>query len=239
MITEEFYFRSVSQHGNQKLRRIRAETFEVALEKAIDLYKHVLYFKKTMDLKTALERAKAASLKTKRPYYITVEEDGEDAGECSVQTAPIGTVTHKFVNGLEDKTFTAKKSERKPISANEIPEEISPIESQVVNKKSNSKKVETKKVAKKTAPKKAAKKVEKKVAKVKKEAKPRKINWKEPATKGAWGNRTKKSIAEMVANTKKGTHQYRDPQGVIQSAEYMKSRANQEYVREVYEQKVK
>lgn len=119
-MTEEHIFRSVTRTGIQKLRKIKAETFELAKEKAIELYSHIKYFKQTMDLQTALARAAKASL-SGRPYYIIVDEE---EGECSVNTAPIGTATHKFVKGVEDKTFASKKYSPVKELADEVIEEI-------------------------------------------------------------------------------------------------------------------
>jgi len=159
-MTEEFYFRSVSKHGNQKLRRIRAETFELAKEKAIEKFSHILYFKQKMDLQTALDRAAKAS-KLGKPYYITVEEDGE----CSIQTAPLGTVTHKFVGGIEDNNFKPKNN---GVQATHV------IVDEILELPPTSKK---KKVAADKAPKKPiAKKISAKPSKVKvvKKASPKK-----------------------------------------------------------------
>lgn len=79
-----------------------------------------------------------------------------------------------------------------------------------------------KKVAKKS-PKKVAKKVAKKA--------PAKKLTPKTAKKFAPGKVVKISIADMIKNMKKGFY-YRDPQGVRQTEAYMKTRANQEYVRE-------
>lgn len=40
------------------------------------------------------------------------------------------------------------------------------------------------------------------------------------------------SIKDMINNINKKLYYYRDPQGVRQTVKYMKTRANQEYVRE-------
>jgi len=149
-MNETFFFRSVRANGRQTLQRIRAETFELAKEKALYRFSHIKHFKQTMDLVTALERAAKASLQTKKPYYISVEEDGE----CTVSTAPVGTVTHKFTNGLEDKTFKVKGA------APEVKE------APVTEEKSNKKMIKEK-AAKKSKP---AKKVTAKVV-VKKDRK--------------------------------------------------------------------
>lgn len=117
-----FIFRSKSRSGRQRIQKIRAPSFELAKEKAILQFSDILYFKqKPMDLVTALARATKASKDAKKSYYVLY--DGDD-GECSVGTAPLRGATHKFVNGIEDKSFYANHlktvGEEKP-KANSLP----------------------------------------------------------------------------------------------------------------------
>jgi hypothetical protein len=223
MSNEVFFFRSVSRSGIQKAQRIQAPTFEIAHEKALDKFSHIITKRKTMDLMTALERAAKASATTKKAYYIILEEDGE----CSVGTAPLKGATHKFVAGAEDKTFKPKQTEdERPEKA--IEETTSKSDKKVVplpkeKTKSTSKTMETK-------PKKATKKVAKKAAKKTVKAKAPKGEARVYAPKPG-EKKVNISIKDMIAGIKKG-FRYRDPQGVFQSEAYLKTRANQDYVRD-------
>lgn len=112
MENEIFIFRSKSKTGIQRVRKVHGETFELAKEKAILNFSNILYSKqKPMDLITAIQRAKKASLTAKKAYYIIAEEDGE----CSVSTAPLSGVTHKFTNGEMDKGFKPHDSDSKSL----------------------------------------------------------------------------------------------------------------------------
>jgi hypothetical protein len=178
MVQEQFIFRSVSKGGRQRVRKVNASTFEIAKEKAIDQFSHIIHFKqKTMDLNTAVKRAKEASKKTQRTHYIINDGDGE----CSINTAPLSGVMDKYVNGERDKNFKphatdaiedtgkaktktlpAQSAKAEKLIAQKTAKETAAKES----KKSNSEtmKNEKNKSVKKAAPKKvAAKKATKKV----------------------------------------------------------------------------
>lgn len=172
-----------------------------------------------MDLLNARKKAIELSQKEKRKQYIIVDEQ---TGECSVNHAPLRGTIAGYLNGAEFEFKTIvqvpeKKVVTKPITKT-TEEKAAPVKAATKSKTEN--KVETKVKSKPT----------KKVA-------AKKVAAKKATNKVVPGKKVNISIADMITNSKKG-FVYRDPQGVRQSVEYMKGRANQEYVREgMYESK--
>jgi hypothetical protein len=108
-----------------------------------------------MDLISAIDEAKAKSLKNKAKVYIILGEDGE----CSLSNAPLAGVTHAFSKGQEvplpdvTKIKKAKVEQEENVSASA---EETPKKQKVNSKSKTNKKMATSKKAKPA--KKAAKK---------------------------------------------------------------------------------
>lgn len=218
-MTYPFLIRGPTKYARVKLIKIEAHGFRNALLKAFARYpvKYVNFkFARNMDLISAKAEAKKASMDGKTRYVASHKD-----GECTVEVdepGKAGDVLHAvFVKGKEVKESIATPSKPAKRVSEQIMEEAEALE-QSENKTSNKKQKPTMKT----------KKVVKKAAK--------KVAVKKPA-KAEWGKVVSISIADMRAGIKKGKV-YRDPQGVIQSEAYMKTRAKQNYVREgMYESK--
>jgi hypothetical protein len=238
---EVFIFRSVTRNGLQRVRKVISSSFELAKEKAILAYSDIIYFKpKTMDLMTARDRAAKASKTTKRPHYVIYDGDGD--GECSVNTAPLRGSAHKFVLGVEDKSYKPKAIDEEQ----ERPKHKSlPAGSAKAQKLINAK--TAKESAEDDSENEETIKTEKQMTKdIKKAVKAGKVAGKNPAPKKAvkkstgkkasgpadWGKKVTMTNKEMTAKIKKG-FVYRNSTGQNKT-KYIPERPNQELVNEDY-----
>lgn len=217
-----------------RVKKVRAPNYSNALDRV--LYKHRNVFIQTkharrMSLIEASEEAKKQSKlsKGKRIYVVT-----DKTGEADFATLIKVTDTPQcvFVNGKMDKLTQEEKDggrvpDKNPVNkptveatrgsmSKTFEKHVKAIE----GNKTLNKIIET---GMKNANKKAAKKVapvnSKSVAKA---SAPKKVV--------SGGKKVDISIKQMLLNMKKGFF-YRDPQGVRQSENYMKGRANQDHVR--------
>jgi hypothetical protein len=169
-----------------------------------------------MDLLSAKKEAIEKSKKEKRTVYIVVDGDGE----CSVHGAPLKGSIAAYNKGSEvalPPNAAADQENSEALLKGKKAKSSGP--------KSDDKTKINEKMAtvKKSAPKKAEKKT--KTSTEKKSA-----TGFDKANKATWGKKVDVSIKKMREGLKKGFI-FRDPQGVKQTEEYMKGRANQDFVR--------
>jgi hypothetical protein len=207
---------------------VHAQGYRNALDRV--LMKHPNKFIKTkhaknMDLINAQKQAKENSKTNKgQLFYVILTEDEFEVKDF-MQVKDTDDTYSIWRDGAKIDSPNGKKED--PLKAEK--KIVNEVNKQLTNKTMETKeKSPAKKVAAKKE--KPAKKVAaKKVAAPKKKAAAKKNG---AARKFEPGKIVSISIADMIKNINKGLYFYRDPQGVRQTVKYMKTRANQDYVRE-------
>jgi hypothetical protein len=228
-----------------RVHRIRAQgkNFKDALIKVLSVYpaKFVNFkFARNMDLNTVKQIAINLSKKTKGvehaiwlnekegEFYISFKNDKgftilvED--ETNLKGLEIGSARLNRFSKQSVWVSGEQTKEVAPQPTNVVAEKISPkakkspVKKEVKTELENEFNMKNKKQSKKAAKKNGAAK--------------------KAVSKADWGKTVSISIKDMRAGIKKG-FQYRDPQGVIQTENYMSTRARQDHVRDgIYVAKV-